>query len=94
MHPPPSDTFFTASPHWGWFITLYFFFGGLAGGSFFLASLLDLFGTPADRKLARLGYVVALPCLAFCPPLLIIDLDRPERFWHMLVMSGRVPRLC
>lgn len=91
MHPPPSDTFFTASPHWGWFITLYFFFGGLAGGSFFLGSLLDLFGTQADRRLARLAYVVTMPCLAVSPPLLVVDLDRPERFWHMMIMSERVP---
>lgn len=91
MRPPPSDTFFTASPHWGWIIVFYFFFGGLAGGSYFLAALLDIFGRPADRKLARLGYFVALPCLAVCPLLLIVDLNRPERFWHMMFMSERFP---
>jgi protein NrfD len=89
MAPPPSDTFFTASPHWGWLIVLYFFFGGLAGGSYFIAALLDLFGTPADRKLARLGYLASFVCLLPCPPLLVIDLSRPERFWHMLIMSER-----
>jgi protein NrfD len=36
-----SDTFFTASPHWTWWIILYFFIGGIAGTAFFLASLLD-----------------------------------------------------
>jgi formate-dependent nitrite reductase membrane component NrfD len=87
MGPPPSDTFFTASPHWGWLIVLYFFFGGLAGGSYFLAALLDIFFK--DRRLARLGYLVALPCFAVCPILLVADLERPERFWHMLFMSER-----
>jgi formate-dependent nitrite reductase membrane component NrfD len=91
MGPPPSDTFFTASPHWGWIIVFYFFFGGLAGGSYFLAALLDIFGSPADRKLSRLGYFAALPCLAVCPPLLILDLNRPDRFWHMMFMSERFP---
>jgi formate-dependent nitrite reductase membrane component NrfD len=91
MGPPPSDTFFTAPPHWGWIIVFYFFFGGLAGGSYFLAALLDIFGSPADRKLSRLGYFAALPCLAVCPPLLILDLNRPERFWHMMFMSERFP---
>lgn len=89
MAPPPSDTFFTASPHWGWLIVLYFFFGGLAGGSYFIAALLDLFGAPADRKLARLGYLASFVCLLPCPPLLVLDLSRPERFWHMLIMSER-----
>ena len=46
-----SDTFFTGSPHWAWYIILYFFIGGIAGGAFFLASMLHLFGRPADRPL-------------------------------------------
>jgi formate-dependent nitrite reductase membrane component NrfD len=82
---PPSDTFFTHAPHWQWLIVFYFFFGGIAGGSFFWAALIDLFGKPGDRKLANLGYIVAFPALLFCPPLLTLDLPRPERFWHMLL---------
>jgi formate-dependent nitrite reductase membrane component NrfD len=39
-----SDTFFTASPDWTWWIILYFFIGGIAGAAFLLASLLSLFG--------------------------------------------------
>ena len=42
MNTVPSSTFFSAPPEWGWLIALYFFFGGLAGGSYFLASLIDL----------------------------------------------------
>src|SRR5437868_5456833 len=34
-----SDTFFTAPPHWQWLVILYFFFGGLAGGSYLIAVL-------------------------------------------------------
>lgn len=85
MNGVPSSTFFTSPPHWQWLIVLYFFFGGLAGGSYFLAALIDLFGRPADRPLARLGYYIAFPCVLLCGPLLIIDLSRPDRFWHMLV---------
>jgi protein NrfD len=84
----PSSTFFTAPPHWHWLIVLYFFFGGLAGGTYFLAALLDLFGRPADRPLARLGYYLAFPCVLLCGPLLIVDLSRPDRFWHMLVQRN------
>jgi len=36
-----SDTFFTAAPHWTWWILLYFFIGGIAGTAFMLASLMD-----------------------------------------------------
>jgi protein NrfD len=87
---PPSDTFFTAAPGWGWLIVLYFFFGGIAGGSFFFAAALDLFGGPAHARLARIGYLVALPALLPCPPLLVADLNRPERFWHMMLMNHRL----
>jgi formate-dependent nitrite reductase membrane component NrfD len=82
-----SSTFFSAPPDWGWLIVLYFFFGGLAGGCYFLAALIDLFGQPEDRPLARLGYYIAFPCVILSGLLLTIDLHRPLRFWHMLIES-------
>ena len=85
----PSSTFFTAPPEWHWLVIVYFFFGGLAGGSYALAALIELFGAEQDRPLARLGYLVAFPALLLCGPLLIVDLNRPERFWHMLIQSER-----
>lgn len=83
------DTYFTKSPHWEWLIIWYFFFGGIAGGSYFLAALLDLWGDQDDRPVARLGYYVAFVGVALSGALLTIDLNRPERFWHMLLMSER-----
>src|SRR5438105_14959105 len=87
----PSDTFVTAAPEWTWLVVLYFFVGGIAGGSYFIAALIDLFGREVDRPLARLGYYVAFPAVLLCGPLLIVDLKRPERFWHMLLQSARGP---
>jgi formate-dependent nitrite reductase membrane component NrfD len=81
------DTFFTAATHWRWLIVLYFFIGGLAGGCYFVAALIDLAGAPHERRLARLGYYVAFPAIVVAGLLLILDLTRPERFWHMLVQS-------
>jgi formate-dependent nitrite reductase membrane component NrfD len=83
-----SDTFFTASPHWTWWIVLYFFVGGIAGAAYFLAAMLDLFGHPADPPLARLGYYVAFAGAVVSGVLLSVDLGRPERFWHMLIQSN------
>ena len=81
----PSSTFFTSAPHWRWWIVLYFFFGGLAAGSYFLAAMIDVFGGRDDRPLARLGYYIAFPLVSLCGVLLIVDLSRPLRFWHMLI---------
>jgi formate-dependent nitrite reductase membrane component NrfD len=83
-----SDTFFTAAPHWTWWIIFYFFVGGIAGTAFFLAALLELFGRPADRPLARLGYYAAFAGALISGFLLAVDLTRPERFWHMLIQSN------
>ena len=88
MNGIPSSTFFSAPPDWGWLIVLYFFFGGLAGGCYFLASLIDLVGRPEDRPLAHLGYYIAFPCVIVSALLLILDLTRPLRFWHMLIESN------
>src|SRR3989442_12098463 len=82
-----SSTFFTASPQWRWLIVAYFFLGGLAAGSYFLATLMDLFGERRDRRLVHLGYLVAFPLVGLCGLVLTVDLGRPERFWHMLIQS-------
>lgn len=81
----PSSTWFTTAPHWQWYIVLYFFIGGLAGGCYFLAAVIDLFGRRADRPLAQLGYYVAFPAVLVSGLLLTVDLARPFRFWHMLI---------
>src|SRR5439155_6800870 len=83
-----SSTVFTAPPEWHWLVILYFFVGGLAGGCFFLAVLIDLFGGVDDRPLARLGYYVAFPAVVLSGLLLIADLCVPTRFWHMLIASN------
>jgi formate-dependent nitrite reductase membrane component NrfD len=84
----PSSTYFTTAAHWRWLIALYFFVGGLAGGCYFLAALIDLVGRREDRPLARIGYLIAFPCVLLSGILLILDLSRPERFWHMLIESN------
>jgi protein NrfD len=86
MNPPPSSLF-TASPDWHWLIVFYFFLGGIAGGAYVLAALIDLGGHPLDRPLARLGYLLAFPTTVVCGLLLTLDLGRPLRFWHMLVQT-------
>ena len=88
-----SDTFFSGAPHWTWFIIPYFFVGGLAGGAYFLAALLDWFGRPDDRPVVRTGYDVAAGGAILSGLLLTIDLGRPLRFWHMLFQSENFPTI-
>jgi formate-dependent nitrite reductase membrane component NrfD len=74
------------APVWSWEIIWYFFFGGLAAGSYIIASIASLFGSREDRAVVRTGYYLSLLALLLCPPLLIKDLGRPDRFLHMLRM--------
>jgi formate-dependent nitrite reductase membrane component NrfD len=68
-------------PVWTPEVAVYFFTGGLAGASAGLAFVARLAGNPVLARRALLG---ALAGLAASPPLLVIDLGRPERFLHML----------
>ena len=72
--------FFVADPEWGWWIILYFYMGGLSAGSYFLATLIEMFGSDADRPLARIGFRLAFPLIVVCGIFLTVDLDAP-RFW-------------
>jgi protein NrfD len=78
-------------PNWGWWIVLYFFFGGVTGGIYFAAAWLDLFGDARDRAAMRVGHLLAFPLIIVCSLFLIVDLGQPLRFWHMLFQSERFP---
>src|SRR5207249_2334395 len=86
-----SDTFFSGAPHWTWFIIPYFYVGGLAGGAYFLAAILEWFGKPQDRPVVRAGYDVAAVGAILSGLLLTVDLGQPLRFWHMLFQSEQFP---
>ncbi len=77
------------APVWTWEVPLYFWFGGMAAGSSFVALACDLAG---DEDAATVARRVALAALVPSPPLLILDLGRPERFYNMLrIFKPRSP---
>ncbi len=71
-------------PTWNHEIAAYFFFGGISAGAALIGSLAEVFGGEERQKLARTAHYVSFATLLPCPPLLIDDLGRPERFHHML----------
>ena len=81
---PPAEHF-AAAPEWQWWILGYFFFGGLAGGSYALGTLLRFGGDPRDEGAARIAFIASFLALIPCPVFLTLDLGQPLRFWHMLV---------
>lgn len=76
-------------PFWKWEIALYFFLEGISAGSFLLCSVADFTGNGEFEDVIRKGRYLSLATLLPCPPLLIVDLGRPERFHHMLRIFKR-----
>ena len=71
---------FIHAPLWGWEVASYFWLGGMASGSAFVALGCDAAG---DHRSAAIARKVALAAVAPAPMLLIADLGRPERFLNM-----------
>lgn len=71
-------------PFWGWEIALYFFFEGISAGSYLLCTVADLRNRRRFAAIVRVGRYLSFGTMLLCPPLLIADLGRPERFHHML----------
>ncbi|HVH64147.1 MAG TPA: NrfD/PsrC family molybdoenzyme membrane anchor subunit [Candidatus Dormibacteraeota bacterium] len=78
---------FVRAPQWTWYVLLYFFLAGLAGGAYVLATLLRLSGNPYDEPAARIGLYISFPAIVLAPLLLTADLGAISwiRFWHMLI---------
>ncbi|MGA8025762.1 MAG: NrfD/PsrC family molybdoenzyme membrane anchor subunit [Bryobacteraceae bacterium] len=76
-------------PLWKWEIALYFFSEGISAGAFILSTAAEFAGDGRYRDIIRKGRYLSLATLIPCPPLLIVDLGRPERFHHMLRIFKR-----
>lgn len=83
-HRSPSGTAPIKAPPWEMkYIPVYFWFGGIAGGSWLAATLEDVAGD-ADRDVVRAGRYLTAGSALVGSTLLILDLGRPERFLNMM----------
>ena len=67
---------------WTWEVPLYFWFGGIATGSSFVAVACDAAG---DHRSATIARRVTLAAVGPGAPLLVLDLGRPLRFLHIRI---------
>ncbi len=68
---------------WNAAIYVYLWLAGMAGGAYFVAFFADRF-TGGNRQLFRLATYMGIPMAVIGVLLLIVDLGRPIRFWHLL----------
>jgi formate-dependent nitrite reductase membrane component NrfD len=74
--------------HWTWLVYLEMFVAGVAAGAYVAATLLELSGRGRSPA-ARTAHLIAFPLMVLSGLLLIVDLTRAERFWHMVIMAER-----
>ncbi|HET7092391.1 MAG TPA: NrfD/PsrC family molybdoenzyme membrane anchor subunit, partial [Thermomicrobiales bacterium] len=70
--------------HWKWLIIVYFFLGGIAGAAQAIAGVAAVRDRDRNRPIVRAARYVSALAFVPCPALLMVDLGRPERFFHML----------
>ncbi len=69
----------------GYLIATYFYLTGLSAGSFVVSVIATIGGKVEYKPLGKIGAVLAPILLIFAPINLILDLERPLRFWHLFV---------
>ena len=66
-------------------IATYFYLTGLSAGSFIISTLAYGFGMLKFKPLGKIGVVMATCLLFIAPMILLIDLEQPFRFWHLII---------
>lgn len=66
-------------------IALYFYLTGLSAGSFIISTLAYGFGMLKFKPLGKIGVVLATCLLMIAPMILLVDLEQPLRFWHLIL---------
>jgi tetrathionate reductase subunit C len=74
--------------YWGFPIALYFWLVGVSAGSFVISTLGWVFGVKKYKPTAFFASNTAIVLLLIVPVLLIIDLGKPYRFFHLLMLSS------
>jgi formate-dependent nitrite reductase membrane component NrfD len=69
-------------PHWNWLVICYLFLGGIAGATYTIGTVANLFSR--DREVERMARYLSWVAFIPCPLLLVLDLGRPDRFLNML----------
>jgi len=72
---------------WGWQVSAYLWTKSIAAGVFLVAAILLLLGTvgSSNQLFTVTAPAVALGFLAVTNVLLVMDLERPERFWRVML---------
>jgi Ni/Fe-hydrogenase subunit HybB-like protein len=73
---------------WGVYIANFSFLVGLAAASVMVVVPAYVYRDAALHDVSLLGELLAVSALVMCLAFIVVDLGRPDRFWHLLPMLG------
>ena len=74
---------------WGLYIANFTFCVGLAAGGVMMVIPAYLYDDEEMHKVVIVGEAVAIAAIVMCTLSVLVDLGRPDRFWHMIPGIGR-----
>ncbi len=75
---------------WGLYIANFTFCVGLAAGGVMMVIPAYLYDDEEMHKVVIVGEAVAIAAIVMCTLSVVVDLGRPDRFWHLFPIIGRV----
>ena len=72
---------------WGLYITLFMYFVGLSAGGLIVASAGRLFGATRLKPVVRIAVLEATVAVMIAALLLLPDIGRPDRVWHLVAYA-------
>jgi Ni/Fe-hydrogenase subunit HybB-like protein len=75
---------------WGFYIGNFTFMVGVAAAAVILVVPAYIYQWKPIREIAIFGELLAISSIVICILLVMVDIGRPERFWHMLPFVGHL----
>ena len=75
---------------WGFYIGNFTFLVGVAAAAIMLVIPAYVYDWEPIREITILGEVLAISALVMCLCFVLVDIGRPDRFWHILPLVGRL----
>lgn len=74
---------------WGLYIANFTFGVGLAAGAVMMVIPAYLYDDHAMHDVVIIGEIVAIAAILACTGFIVVDMGRPDRFWHIIPGLGR-----
>ncbi len=75
---------------WGFYIGNFTFLVGVAAASIMLVIPAYIYDWAPIKEITILGEMLAITALVMCLCFVMVDIGRPDRFWHIMPLVGRL----